>query len=93
MSGALFRVAVMTTLVRVTPAGCSQHFNDMVVWRIRLYRNGLSDPFLAFDIEASIADRYSASQAALAIRGIRVVSDWRLSHQRDAIAQVHCPVS
>lgn len=79
----------MKTLVRVAPAGCSQHFNDMVVWRIRLYHDGAMDPFLDFVVEASIADRYSACQDALAVRGLLVVSDWSLSHQRDATAQVH----
>lgn len=92
MSDDIRKVAVMTTLVRVSPAGCSQHFNDMVVWRVRLYRDGSSDPFLAFDVEASIADRYTASQTALAIRGFNVVTDWSLSPQRESTAQVHCPV-
>ena len=82
----------MTSLVRVTPAGCSTHFADMVMWRVRVHREGQSDPFLEFAIEASIAERYTASQDALAVRGIRVVSDWNLSDQRDATAKVHCLV-
>jgi len=82
----------MTTSVRVTPAGCSTHFADMVIWRIRLYHEGTGDPSLSFDIESSIADRYNASGDALAVRGIRVVSEWRLCDQRDATARVHCLV-
>lgn len=74
--------------VRVKPFGCSQDFADMVKWHVTVVGEGSDIDMMSFDIEASLADRYSASADALAIRGVLVKSDWSLSPQRHAMALV-----
>ncbi len=74
--------------VRVKPFGCSQDFADMVKWHISVVGEETGHERIAFEIEASLADRYRASTDALAIRGYLLRSDWSLSPQRHATALV-----
>ena len=74
--------------VRVKPFGCSKDFADMVKWHISVVDEETGYERIAFEIEASLADRYRASTDALAIRGYLLKSDWSLSPQRHATAVV-----
>ena len=74
--------------VRVKPFGCSRDFADMVKWHISVVAKEAGREQIAFDIEASLADRYRASTDALAVRGYVLQSDWSLSAQRHATALV-----
>ena len=74
--------------VRVKPFGCSQDFADMVKWHVTVVGEDSDVDKMSFEIEASLADRYSASTDALAIRGFLLKSDWSLSPQRHAMALV-----
>ncbi len=75
-------------VVRVRPFGCSQDFADMVKWHVSVLDEETGHERIAFEIEASLADRYCASTDALAIRGYLLKSDWSLSPQRHATALV-----
>ncbi len=74
--------------VHVKPFGCSQDFADMVKWQISVVGEETGLERMAFEIEASLADRYRASTDALAIRGYLLQSDWTLTSQRHATALV-----